>query len=109
MKKLKLAFFFCLLFILVGCATQPEIKYVTKIETNTVVLEPPVVLTAPVKHIKPPNPKEYSTSSWDDKEKILFEYINKLDTQIDAFLIDRVGITKWVSEQKKNLEARDKK
>ena len=66
-------------------------------------------MTAPVKHIKPPNIKEYSTSSWDDKEKILFEHINKLDTQIEAFLIDRAGIIKWVEAQKKNLEATDKK
>lgn len=109
MKKILTFILFSLSLILSGCVSNPEIRYATKIETKTVVLEPPVILHAPVKHIKPPDIKTYSTSRWDEKEKILFDHINKLETQVDSFLIDRVAIGKWITTQKKNLEDVEKK
>lgn len=108
MKKILTVFFLGALLFLTGCVTAPEIRYVTKIETKTVVLEPPSILLTPAKHIKPPDIKTYSTGTWDEKEKMLFEYINKLNTQIESFLIDRNAIGKWVVAQKKNLEDMEK-
>lgn len=91
-------------FLLVGCATKPEIRYITKTETLTVVLDPPKSLYSPVKHIKPMSISGYVNASWDDKERMLYDYISKLDTQIDSLMIDRASVGLWVTEQNKNIE-----
>lgn len=96
----KLFFVLVLLLTLVGCAVKPEIRYVTKVETVTTVIEPPISFYSPFKRIAPPGISEYIDLGWDDKEKVLFEHIFKLNTQIEALAIDRVAIGKLVVEQK---------
>ena len=101
MKKL-LAIFFCL-FIFTGCATT-EVKYVTRIQTNNVVLDPPKELYSNVSRVKPPKPTVYSKLSHDEKEETLFNHISSLNIQINKLILDRSAIDKWVNEQKKLYE-----
>ena len=98
-------FTICFLLALVGCATQPEIRYVPKVETTTIVLSPPSALYAPVKRVKPPNIKDYVQANWTTKETILYDHIHKLDIQIEALFIDRTSTGKWVAEQTKNAQS----
>lgn len=85
---------------LAGCATKPEVKYITKTEVVTTVLSPPPVFTEPVARIKPPPIKKYVSADWGEKEKMLFDYISHLNSQLETMFIDRAAVEAWVKEQK---------
>lgn len=98
-----------MLLALTACATKPEVKYITKVETVTIVLAPPPVFTKPVARIKPPVIKTYINASWSEKEKMLFDYIHLLNTQLETMFLDRAETIAWLEEQEKlQLEKGDK-
>ena len=78
----------------------------TKYETVYVVLEPPKELYNPKKRIKPPNRKEYLEASFEEKEAMLFNHINKLNEEINFFLTDRSSIDKWIAKEKELIKSK---
>lgn len=98
-----LSIFFISLLV-TGCGTTKE--YVTKYETVYVVLEPPKELYNPKKRIKPPNRKEYLEASFEEKEAMLFDHINKLNEEINFFLTDRSSIDKWIAKEKELIKSK---
>lgn len=100
MKHLKLAIVaFLVLLLLAACGTAPP-KYITEVKNNYVVMEPSKKLYEPVRRLKPPYTRTYVDAGWEEKEKILFDHIDKQDLMIENLLTDRTSIGTWVTEQK---------
>ena len=100
MKSLKTAIFvFLVTLFLVACGTAPP-KYITEVQNNYVVVEPPKKLYEPMRRLKPPHDKVYVDSDWEEKERILFDHIKKQDIFIDGLLTDRASTNTWVIEQR---------
>jgi hypothetical protein len=99
MKYWKLAVLFLLVLLLAACGTQPP-KYITEVQNNYVVAEPPKKLYEPVRRLKPPYSKVYVDADNEEKERMLFDHIKKQDVLIDALLTDRSSINTWVIEQR---------
>jgi len=98
----------CSLF-LVACASQVETKYVTQVQTVYVVQSPPKELYDPnVQRVKPPKPSVYSEKDWDEKEQLLIDHIKKLNSQIETLITDRKFIEKWIEEQNKLIQDKEK-
>lgn len=90
---------FLAVMLLAACGTNPP-KYITEVQNNYIVVEPPKKLYEPVKRLKPPYSKVYVDASWEEKEKMLFDYIGRQDLQIDHLSTDRASIGTWVIEQR---------
>lgn len=96
---------FCL-FFLSACATNEKI--VIKDKVVYVLAEPPSALYQKEKRIKPPDTQQYVESSWEEKEELLFDYVEKLNNQISSLFKDRQSIEKWIEKQKVLIKEKER-
>ena len=106
--KLKTMSLIAAIVLMAGCTTtpKPETKYVTQYETSTIVLTPTKQFYSVINRVKPPAGDLYVKGTWEQKEKLLFDMINRQDMQIEACRRDRYSIGEWIQT---NHELNNKK